>query len=208
MAEKTKNLGLTKPAGKEKISVAILNGNFDLLDAAVGDKAASTHTHVSGDITDADTEPVDGSTKLITSGAVKKALEEKLDSLSFDDVPTKDSGNLVKSGGIFTALSNLVIKTDDELSESSDNPVKNKVIEAAVYKIWEKMTEMSNRIDELAALSPSGTGTGESVMFSKMTDAGSGALVNVTTGGLSETPAIDLSNVFGKLTDNVSVEVK
>lgn len=37
MSTQTTNLGLTKPAGNERPLVGVLNGNMDIIDAAVGD---------------------------------------------------------------------------------------------------------------------------------------------------------------------------
>ena len=42
MSTQTPNLGLTKPAGNEKPQVSVINGNSDILDAAIGDVDVST----------------------------------------------------------------------------------------------------------------------------------------------------------------------
>ncbi len=55
--------------------------------------------------------------------------------VEFDDVPTTGSDNLVTSGTVATALSNVSIAVDDALSETSENPVQNKVITAALKNI-------------------------------------------------------------------------
>lgn len=51
-----------------------------------------------------DTTPTADSDKLVTSGGVKAALDEKMGIMSFDSVPTTGSNNLVKSGNIRESL--------------------------------------------------------------------------------------------------------
>ncbi len=51
-----------------------------------------------------DESPIEGSTNLVTSGGVYEALSEVQESLVFDDEPLEGSGNPVKSGGIKAAL--------------------------------------------------------------------------------------------------------
>ena len=45
-----------------------------------------------------------------------------------DTVPTTDSTKLITSGGVKTALDNFRITVDSAMSESSENPVQNKII--------------------------------------------------------------------------------
>lgn len=42
MSTQTPNIGLTKPAGNEKPQVSVINGNSDILDAAIGEVDVST----------------------------------------------------------------------------------------------------------------------------------------------------------------------
>lgn len=51
----------------------------------------------------ADVTPTANSKKMLTSGGAKAALDEKQDTLSFDDAPTENSNNPVKSGGVYSA---------------------------------------------------------------------------------------------------------
>lgn len=56
-------------------------------------------------------------------------LQEKL---TFDNTPTSGSSNPVTSGGIYTALQNVDIDVDSTLDATSENPVQNKVVKAAL----------------------------------------------------------------------------
>lgn len=60
-----------------------------------------------------DSEPVEGSTNPISSGAVYTTLTEKQDRLLFDDVPTENSENMVKSGAVYETVSELKENLDD-----------------------------------------------------------------------------------------------
>ena len=51
-----------------------------------------------------DTTPTASSTKPVTSGGVKSALDSKQNKLTFDNTPTASSNNPVKSGGIDSAI--------------------------------------------------------------------------------------------------------
>lgn len=52
----------------------------------------------------ADATPTENSNKMVKSGGVYSALSGKQNTLTFDNVPTSGSNNPVKSGGIYTAL--------------------------------------------------------------------------------------------------------
>lgn len=52
-----------------------------------------------------DTAPTAGSTKPVTSGGIKTALDGKQDELTFDVAPTEGSTNPVTSGGVYSAIS-------------------------------------------------------------------------------------------------------
>lgn len=51
----------------------------------------------------ADVTPTANSTKMLTSGGAKAALDAKQDTLTFDNAPTENSDNPVKSGGVYAA---------------------------------------------------------------------------------------------------------
>lgn len=67
-----------------------------------------------------DTTPMIGSSKLITSGGVYTALEEKQDVLTFDSAPTAGSTNPVRSNGIKTAIDNVAVRYDFSMTGTSD----------------------------------------------------------------------------------------
>lgn len=51
-----------------------------------------------------DNSPTEDSANPVKSGGIYTSLEGKQDTLTFDDSPTKNSANPVKSGGVYTAL--------------------------------------------------------------------------------------------------------
>ena len=51
-----------------------------------------------------DSEPTEDSDNLVKSGGIYTALQSKQDTLTFDNSPTEDSNNPVKSGGVYTSL--------------------------------------------------------------------------------------------------------
>ena len=57
-----------------------------------------------------------GTTQVATTAFVQNALEDAQDALTFDDVPTANSDNPVKSGGLYTAIS---AKLDSTTAEST-----------------------------------------------------------------------------------------
>lgn len=69
-------------------------------------------------------------TALSVLGAASEAdLDTKQDTLTFDDIPTKDSSNVVKSGGIYTKLNekiNISDIADDLTTKSADRPLSAK----------------------------------------------------------------------------------
>ena len=54
----------------------------------------------SADAAQWDTTPTAGSTKPVTSGGIKSALDDKQDELTLDSTPTASSSNPVRSGGV------------------------------------------------------------------------------------------------------------
>lgn len=80
---------------------------------------------------------VENSDKVIKGSGIYSALQQKQDTLTFDNTPTQNSDNPVKSKGIYQAIqdaiSSMAITVDDEVTESSENPVKSSGIYAAIY---------------------------------------------------------------------------
>jgi hypothetical protein len=77
-----------------------------------------------------DNVPTANSDNPVKSSGIKTALDGKQDTLTFDSTPTANSTNPVTSGGVYTALQNVNIDIDDEITEDSDNPVTS----AAIYE--------------------------------------------------------------------------
>ena len=68
-----------------------------------------------------DNVPTENSNNPAKSGGIYTALSNKQDSLTFDSAPTENSNNPVRSGGIFTAIKNV----DDKLFSSIANVAQN-----------------------------------------------------------------------------------
>lgn len=85
---------------------------------ALSNKPQIANTTLEGDLSLADlgiqgmlafdNSPTEDSTNPVKSGGVYTALGNKQDTLTFDDSPTENSNNPVESGGIYTALSGKV----------------------------------------------------------------------------------------------------
>ena len=74
-------------------------------DADLGVKGVLPVEHGGTGNSSVDSAPTAGSTKMVTSGGVKTALDAKQDTLTFDIAPTLGSQNPVTSDGIFNAIS-------------------------------------------------------------------------------------------------------
>lgn len=83
-----------------------------------------------------DNVPTANSDNPVKSSGIKTALDGKQDTLTFDSTPTANSTNPVTSGGVYTALQNVNIDIDDEITEDSDNPVTS----AAIYEALQNFT--------------------------------------------------------------------
>lgn len=83
-----------------------------------------------------DNVPTANSDNPVKSSGIKTALDGKQDTLTFDSTPTANSNNPVTSGGVYTALQNVNIDIDDEITEDSDNPVTS----AAIYEALQNFT--------------------------------------------------------------------
>ena len=75
-------------------------------------------------------------------GDISDLQSGKQDKLTFDDSPTQDSANPVKSGGVYTALSGKqnTLTFDGTPTENSTNPVTS-------GGIWEKFNDVQGEID-------------------------------------------------------------
>lgn len=75
------------------------------------------------------------------TGAISTLNEDKQDALTFDSSPTSGSNNPVTSGGVYTALQNVDIDVDSELSSTSENPVQNKIVTGALANKQDTLTQ-------------------------------------------------------------------
>lgn len=96
-----------------------------------GNKTASAlglQPEITGDVTiSSDNVDDTGATNLFVTSDEKSTWSGKQDALTFDDAPTENSNNPVKSGGIYTALSGkqATLTFDDSPTSGSSNPVKS-----------------------------------------------------------------------------------
>ena len=96
-----------------------------------GNKTASAlglQPEITGDVKiSSDNVDDTGATNLFVTSNEKSTWSGKQDALTFDDAPTENSNNPVKSGGIYTALSGkqATLTFDDSPTSGSSNPVKS-----------------------------------------------------------------------------------
>ena len=96
-----------------------------------GNKTASAlglQPEITGDVKiSSDNVDDTGATNLFVTSDEKSTWSGKQDALTFDDAPTENSNNPVKSGGIYTALSGkqATLTFDDTPTSGSSNPVKS-----------------------------------------------------------------------------------
>ena len=141
--------------GNGQITITLANGQT---------VSCTPHDSTKQDTLTFDSTPTASSTNPVTSGGVKNALDEKLDSEDYvqftgatgsdpgtagivpapaspnmylgsggawetpDSTPTASSNKLITSGAVKDAIDNVEIDVDDAMSDSSTNPVQNKVV--------------------------------------------------------------------------------
>ena len=91
---------------------------------------------------------------------IEAGLNEKQNTLTFDDVPTSGSNNPVKSGGVYTGLAvkQDTLTFDDAPTSGSDNPVKSGGIYTAMTglrltKVWENNSPTSDFASQTITIS-------------------------------------------------------
>ena len=82
-----------------------------------------------------DVAPVQNSTNAISSGSVYEAIQNVSVDLEYDSVPTANSQKLVKSGGIYTALQGVTVTTDSQVTQGSTNPVQSGAVYTALQSV-------------------------------------------------------------------------
>ncbi|WP_147613868.1 pyocin knob domain-containing protein [Treponema pectinovorum] len=98
----TQTVTSTEDGGENEITCELTNGvktTFTVRNGTKGERGEIDSSNI-------DTEPKEGSSNLITSGGVAKALGNKLDKKTIDTEPTKGSENLITSGAVKNALEN------------------------------------------------------------------------------------------------------
>ena len=63
-----------------------------------------------------------------TKLSISDAEETYQSKLTFDGTPTENSLNPVTSGGVYAAIQNSSVDTDDELDDESENPIQNQAV--------------------------------------------------------------------------------
>ena len=105
--------GITNAYTKTETDSAISTeiGKLDVSDSATAGSYVTAVSEADGKISvtreAADVTPTANSTKMLTSGGAKTALDAKQDTLTFDNAPTENSDNPVKSGGVYSANQNI-----------------------------------------------------------------------------------------------------
>ena len=116
-------------------TVASWNGNQDLfiVEQPDGTKVATPNMFRQFIESFYDDVPTEDSDNAIKSGGVYSALSGKQDVLTFDNVPTADSSNPVKSGGVFDAVRNTLKCIAPEYISSDDLDIGGKVAYTTSY---------------------------------------------------------------------------
>ena len=91
-----------------------------------------------------DNLPTEDSANPVKSGGIYTALGNKQDTLTFDNSPTENSTNPVKSGGIYTALAGKEDKLTFDSSPTENS--NNPVKSGGIY------TALSGKVDTLVSL--------------------------------------------------------
>lgn len=94
-----------------------------------------------------DNAPTAGSNNPVKSDGIKSALDAKQNSLTFDTEPTQGSTNPVTSDGIKSALD--AMTGDSAFSDTSEHPVQNKVIKAALDGIADAIGDINEELESI-----------------------------------------------------------
>ena len=98
----------TVKVSAQRLKTYVADG-LDASDSAVAGSYVTAVSEANGVVSvtreAADASPTENSNKMVKSGGVYSALSGKQNTLTFDNSPTSGSNNPVKSDGIFTALS-------------------------------------------------------------------------------------------------------
>jgi hypothetical protein len=119
---------------------------------------------------------------------VESALAGKQDTLTFDNSPTENSTNPVKSGGVYTALAGKqdMLTFDNAPTANSNNPVKSGGVYTAVG-VWTSAVSCAVG-DTTATISNASIHTTSSIRLYAQTS--SGAVVGYTSIAVTEGQAV------------------
>lgn len=108
-------------SNKPQINDVTLTGNKTAANLGLQAEITGEVTISSDNVDDTD------ATNLFVTSTEKSTWTGKQDALTFDDAPTENSTNPVKSGGVYTALSGKqpTLTFDDTPTSGSSNPVKS-----------------------------------------------------------------------------------
>lgn len=107
-------------------SIETLRANLSSLQTTVNNKQ---------DRLTIDTAMSSSSSNPVQNKVIQAAIDEKQDVLSFDSAPTRSSTNPVTSGGVYTAIQNVTVKTDATPTQGSTNPVASGGVYTAIQNV-------------------------------------------------------------------------
>ena len=115
-------------------------------------QSAGYENYIYNEYTDTFVETIGEESKLIIKSELDNALSGKQDTLTFDDVPTDNSNNPVKSNGIYDALELKQDATDNSL-ETTDKTIVGAINEheSDISSLKSGLTNVSSDIEELQA---------------------------------------------------------
>ena len=113
-------------------------------------QSAGYENYIYNEYTDTFVETIGEESKLIIKSELDSALSDKQDTLTFDDVPTDNSNNPVKSNGIYDALADKQDKTDDSL-ETTDKTIVGAINEheGDISTLKSGLTELNSNLTSL-----------------------------------------------------------
>ena len=154
--EYTENLHLNKPEATDLYDIENENDNMDALDEAVSANATNI-------------------------AALQAAMSGKQDRLTFDDTPTENSANPVKSGGVHSSLSSLgnSINTLGENVSSLSNSLNT--LSGKTYKS-DDATETEIDDADYIPFYDTSAGAMKKISKSNANFGGGGSVINLTTG--------------------------
>lgn len=98
-----------------------------------------------------DTTPTAGSSNPVTSAGIREAIDNATPNLEYDDLPTKDSKKLVRSGDIYSYIEDIKV-TIPETASSTNKLVDSDSLEAKDYapkkEVGDLVVHLGEAVDE------------------------------------------------------------